>query len=50
MNITPLEIKQKTFEKAFRGFEKHEVQAFLASLANEWERLQNDYKALKKKV
>ena len=49
MKITPLEIKQKTFEKAFRGYEKQDVQAFLVSLAKEWEKLQTELKDLKSK-
>ena len=43
MNITPLEIRQKVFEKAFRGFDKDEVSAFLNSMSIEWEKL-NDQK------
>lgn len=39
MKITPLEIRQKTFEKAFRGLDKDEVQAYLTSLSQEWERV-----------
>lgn len=39
MNITPLEIRQKTFETNFRGFDKEEVDAFLLSLSQEWERV-----------
>ena len=50
MKITPLEIKQKSFEKAFRGYNKDEVRTFLGSLAIEWERVQSDYKDLKKKL
>ena len=50
MKITPIEIRQKTFEKAFRGYEKQEVHAFLASLAKEWERLQTEHKELKSKM
>jgi len=39
MKITPLDIRQKSFEKAFRGYDKGEVEAFLTSLSHEWERL-----------
>ena len=39
MNITPLEIRQKAFETHFRGYDKDEVDAFLLSLSQEWERL-----------
>ena len=50
MKITPLEIRQKTFEKGFRGYEKEEVTAFLQSLSQEWEKLQDEVKESKKKV
>ncbi|MEO9965039.1 MAG: DivIVA domain-containing protein [Reichenbachiella sp.] len=46
MKITPLEIRQKTFEKSFRGLDKDEVAAFLLSLSHEWERLLDEKKAL----
>ena len=46
MNITPLEIRQKVFEKSFRGYEKEEVAAFLNSLSIEWERLNDHNKEL----
>jgi len=36
MNITPIEIRKKEFEKAFRGYEKEEVDAFLQALSQEW--------------
>jgi cell division initiation protein len=47
MKITPLDIRQKTFEIKFRGYDKDEVQAFLNSLSHEWERVQDDYKETK---
>lgn len=50
MNITPLEIRQKVFEKAFRGYDKEEVAAFLNSLSVEWERLNDQSKELKYKL
>ncbi len=37
MSITALEIKQRTFAKAIRGYDVAEVNAFLSMLANEWE-------------
>lgn len=46
MKITPLEIRQKEFEKKLRGFDKDEVNAFLLSLSNEWERLLDENKEL----
>ena len=44
MKITPLEIRQKTFEKNIRGFDKDEVNAFLISLSAEWEKLLDEIK------
>lgn len=50
MKITPLEIRQKSFEKAFRGLDKDEVMAFLATLSTEWEKLQDENKELSIKL
>jgi len=50
MKITPLEIRQKTFEKAFRGLDKDEVVAFLISLSQEWEKVIDENKELKIKL
>lgn len=50
MKITPLEIRQKTFEKAFRGLDKDEVQAFLLTLSQQWEKLQDENKDLRLKL
>lgn len=50
MKITPLEIRQKTFEKNFRGYEKDEVNAFLLTLSQEWERLMDENKELRIKL
>lgn len=47
MKITPLEIRQKTFEKVFRGYDKDEVHAFLQTLSHEWEKIYDDYKEVK---
>jgi cell division initiation protein len=47
MKITPLEIRQKTFEKNFRGYEKDEVHAFLMTLSQEWERMADENKELR---
>lgn len=46
MKITPLEIRQKEFEKKLRGYDKDEVTAFLISLSNEWERVLDEKKEL----
>jgi cell division initiation protein len=50
MRITPIEIRQKTFEKNFRGYEKDEVNAFLMTLSQEWERIQDENKELRFKL
>lgn len=39
MKITPLDIRQKTFEKQIRGYDKEEVAAFLTYLSQEWEKI-----------
>ena len=50
MNITPLEIRQKEFEKDLGGYDKDEVKAFLNSLSIEWERMNDQSKELKYKL
>lgn len=50
MKITPLEIRQKSFEKKLRGYDKDEVVAFLQSLSNEWERVLDENKEYKIKL
>ena len=50
MKITPIEIRQKTFEKGFRGYEKEEVDAFLVSLSQEWERVASEIQNLKSRL
>lgn len=50
MKITPLEIRQKSFEKVFRGYDKDEVSAYLLSLSQEWERVLDDMRELKYKL
>ena len=50
MKITPLEIRQKDFEKKLRGYDKDEVNAFLQSLSNEWERVLEENKELSLKL
>jgi cell division initiation protein len=48
MKITPLEIRQKTFEKkSFGGYDKDEVQAYLISLSQAWERLLDENKEMR---
>jgi cell division initiation protein len=50
MKITPLEIRQKSFEKHFRGYDKDEVNGFLLTLSQEWERIQDENKELRIKL
>lgn len=50
MKISPIEIRKKEFEKAFRGYEKEEVDAFLQSLSQEWEKVQEESRELLRKV
>jgi cell division initiation protein len=50
MRITPLDIRQKTFEKNFRGYEKDEVNAFLLTLSQEWERILDENKEARIKL
>ncbi len=47
MKITPLDITQKTFGRAMRGFERQEVEAFLALVATEFEGLVKEVQALR---
>ncbi len=49
MKITPLEIRQKAFEKVLRGYDKDEVNAFLQTLSQEWERLIDENKEIRMK-
>ena len=46
MKVTPLEIRKKSFEKVFRGYDKDEVDAFLVSLSQEWEKVMDENKEL----
>lgn len=50
MKITPLEIRQKSFEKNLRGYDKDEVTAFLVSLSQEWEKLLDELKDSKMRL
>lgn len=47
MKITPLEIRQKTFERNLRGYDKDEVNAFLGTLSQEWEKLLDELKEVR---
>ncbi len=47
MKISIADIRNQSFEKAFRGYEPAQVHAFLGELSNELERLVDDNKLLK---
>jgi cell division initiation protein len=46
MNITPINIKTKSFTRSLRGYDAEEVKAFLAELAVEVEELINENETL----
>lgn len=50
MKVTPIEIRQKDFNKVFRGYDKEEVDAFLKSLSQEWEKLMDENREVKKRL
>lgn len=50
MKVTPLEIRQKDFNKVFRGYDKEEVDAYLKSLSKEWERVLEEHAQVSKKL
>lgn len=47
MKISAIEIRKHTFEKIFRGYDPDEVDAFLNSLSQEWERFSSENNLLK---
>lgn len=48
--ITPQEIRQKTFKKALRGYDREDVEAFLQALSQEWGQQQEAYQQLKEEL
>ncbi|MGI4871587.1 MAG: DivIVA domain-containing protein [Janthinobacterium lividum] len=50
MKLTALDIRQKTFEKSFRGVDKDEVQAFLTTISQQWERMGEENRELRLKL
>jgi cell division initiation protein len=42
MNVSPLDLRQQRFHSAFRGFDKVEVTAFLAAVADDYEQALRD--------
>jgi cell division initiation protein len=50
MRITPLDIRKQEFRKVMRGLDAEEVFAFLTTVADEYEAVLNDNKALKDRL
>ena len=50
MKLTPLEIRKQEFRKTLRGFDPVEVQTFLEMVAEQYEKLLEENKALNRKV
>ena len=50
MKLTALDIRQKTFEKSFRGVDREEVQAFLTTISQQWERMGDENRELRLKL
>jgi cell division initiation protein len=50
MPLTPIEIKNKTFSKAFGGYNRNEVKAFLIVISKEIEELRNEKVTFAQKV
>lgn len=50
MMITPIEIRQHSFNRTLRGFDTEEVRGFLTSLAAEWERLLEENRKIKSEL
>lgn len=48
--LTPLEIRQQTFETTFRGYNREHVDAFLTVLSQEWERLHIELQNLRDQI
>ncbi len=50
MKLTPIDIKKQTFNKSLRGYEPEEVEAFLGTVAKQWEELLAEQDALKRRL
>lgn len=50
MRITPLDIRKQEFRRTMRGLDSDEVYAFLATVADEYEAILTDNKALKDRL
>ncbi|MEO1219484.1 MAG: DivIVA domain-containing protein [Bacteroidota bacterium] len=50
MQITPIEIRKKRFEKKWRGYHTDEVDAFLHAIAHAWEKMLTNLQKLEETV
>lgn len=50
MRLTPLDIRKQEFKKGMRGLDSDEVYAFLSTIADEYEAVLNENKALRERV
>lgn len=50
MRITPMDIRQQQFRVRFRGFDRQEVDAFLADMAEDYEQLVKENALLKEQL
>lgn len=50
MKITALDIRQKSFERVFRGVDKDEVDSFLVMLSQQWERMTDENRDLRRQL
>ncbi|HID95923.1 MAG TPA: DivIVA domain-containing protein [Candidatus Latescibacteria bacterium] len=48
--LTPLDIRKQEFKKAFRGYDRDEVDAFLEMVADEFERIAREDFSLRERV
>jgi cell division initiation protein len=50
MQVTPVDIQQIGFRRAFRGYDRHEVDAFLSSLSETFESLMKENRESKDRI
>ncbi len=50
MKLTPIDIKKQEFKRTLRGYDHGEVDAFLETMANQWELLLNEKSGLEERV
>lgn len=50
MRITPLDVRKQEFRRGMRGLDPEEVYAFLSTVADEYESVLNDNKALRERL